>query len=191
MSGLRERRHEETKQHLVDVAFALFGERGYANVSMEEVARAAGVSRSTLYRRFQTKDDVVLDVARRWLAAFDEACESLPANASLREAVNVPSLAVAAHIDEHQQVVRAAYAILEQSPTLQQSGMATSAWLRRFVAVLERFSEMDGETSLVVAGAYLGAIDAMMLHWAETGGTGSVIESTTRVLARLEPILST
>ena len=32
----------------------------------------------------------------------------------------------------------------------------------------------DNETSLVLAGAYFGAIDAMMLHWATTGATTPV-----------------
>lgn len=189
VSSLRERRHRETKQLLVEVAFDLFVEEGFANVSMEEVAQAAGVSRSTLYRRFPTKEAVVLEVPRRWLAAFDDAFGALPPDASLRDAVNGTTLAVAAHIDRHQDVVRTAYEILGRSPSLQQSGLATTAWLRRIVEVFERFSAADAEASLVSAGAYLGAIDAMMLHWAATGGTSSVTDSTTRLLSRLEPIL--
>ena len=162
---------------------------------MEEVAHATGVSRSTAYRRFPTKDDVVLEVPRRWLGAFDAAVSGLAEGTSLTEAVRVATLAVAQHIDEHQEVVRTAYAILETAPTLQQSGVATVAWLERFVRLLEAHSvpnsEMDPESMRTVAGAYLGAIDAMMQHWAMTGGTSSVTESSHRLLDRLEPILPT
>ena len=191
MGGLRERRRRETKNQLVDVAFELFVKRGYNEVTMEQVARAAGVSRSTVYRRFPTKDDVVLEVPRRWLGAFDDAAADLSDGTSLVEAVSAVTLAVSRHIDANQSTVRIAYAILETVPSLQQSGVATAAWLKRFVRLLDRFGEVDVETARTVAGAYLGAIDAMMQHWAISGGTSSVEASSRRLLQRLEPILST
>jgi len=189
MTGLRERRHLETKRLLVETAFDLFVERGFTNVSMEEVAQAAGVSRSTLYRRFPAKEDLVLEVPERWMVVFDCAVQALPLDASMRDAIGVPALAVAAHIDQNKEIVRTAYQILGQSPTLQQSGLATTPWLGRITAIFERFSAADAETSLVLAGAYFGAIDAMMLDWAKAGATSSVTEKTTRLLARLAPIL--
>jgi len=189
MTGLRERRHLETKQLLVETAFDLFIARGFTNVSMEEVAQAAGVSRSTLYRRFPTKEDLVFEVPTRWVVVFDDAVEALPPDASLADAIGQPALAVAAHIDQNNEIIRTAYQILGQSPTLQQSGLATTAWLGRITAVFERFSTADSETSLMLAGAYFGAIDAMMLDWANVDATSSVTERTTRLLALLAPIL--
>ena len=41
------------------IAVRLFDERGYDNVTMEEVAGATGVSVATLYRRFTTKENLV------------------------------------------------------------------------------------------------------------------------------------
>lgn len=189
MSGLRERRHVETKQLLVVTAFDLFIEHGFTNVSMEQVARSAGVSRSTLYRRFPTKEDLVLEVPTRWVTVFDDAVDALAPAASMADAIRRPLLAVAAHIDQNAESVRTAYQIFEQSPVLQQSGLATTTWLRRIDAILGRFSTADGETSLVLAGAYTGAIDAMMLHWARSGGTASVTEKIFRLLEHLGPIL--
>ena len=165
MTGLRERRHLETKQLLVEIAFDLFVERGFTNVSMEEVAQAAGVSRSTLYRRFPTKEDLVLEVPTRWMVVFDDAVDALPLDSSIADAIGRPALAVAAHIDQHEEIVRIAYQILEQSPTLQQSGLVTTTWLRRIAAIFKRFSTADNETSLVLAGAYFGAIDAMTVSY--------------------------
>jgi len=189
MTGLRERRHLETKQLLVETAFELFVERGFTNVPMEEVAQAAGVSRSTLYRRFPTKEDLVLEVPQRWMVVFDDAIEALALDTSIADAIGQPVLAVAAHIDQDKEIVMTAYQILGQSPTLQQSGLVKTTWLGRIAAVFEQFSTADTETSLVLAGAYLGAIDAMMLHWATTGATPPVTEKTNRLLARLGPIL--
>ena len=189
VTGLRERRHLETKRLLVETAFDLFVERGVANVSMEEVAQAAGVSRSTLYRRFPTKDDLVLDVPQGWITVFDHAVEALAPHASIGDAIGEPVLAVAAHIDQNEEVVRTAYRILGQSPSLQQSGLASIAWLGRIRGIFERFSAADTETALVLAGAYFGAIDAMLLDWAMGDTDSSATERATRLLARLAPIL--
>ena len=191
MATLRERRHRETRQALVDAAFRLFAERGFVDVTMDEIARAAGVSRSTAYRRFPTKEDVVLEVPRRWLAAYDLAVDALPEDTTLPDAIRAACLAVADHIDTETATVLAAYAVLEQAPSLQSSGMASRAWTERIVTMIDRFGPGDvaPEVSGIVAGAYLGALDAMMQRWADDGGTGSVTDATERLVDRLETIL--
>jgi AcrR family transcriptional regulator len=45
---------------VITAARFLFGERGSIDVSMEEIAAAAGVSRSTLYNHFATREDVLV-----------------------------------------------------------------------------------------------------------------------------------
>lgn len=189
MSDLRQRRREETKRTLFDAAFTLFAERGFDNVTMEEVATAAGMSRSTAYRRFPTKEDVVLEVPLRWHAEFDAAASELDDDTTAAEAIAAACLAVARHIDANHDTVRTAYEILGQSPTLQRSSASTADWPHQFALLLHRFADIDDETAAMIAGAYMGAIDAMMQHWAATGGTAAVTESTTRLLQRLEPML--
>ena len=189
VSGLRERRHAQTRADIVDAAFALFAERGFAAVTMEEVARAAGVSRSTAYRRFPTKEDIVLDVPGEWLTAFDDAVAELPADASLRDAVELGALAVATHIDANLDRVRAAYAILDEAPELNVTGVGGSDWLKRVAGLARDLGGHDDEAAKVIAGAVMGAIDAMMFHWAATGGTTPVVDATRKVLDRLRPLL--
>lgn len=191
VTDVRQRRHEETRRALVDAAIALFAERGFASVTMDEIARAAGVSRSTAYRRFATKEDVVLDVPRRWLRAFDAAVASLPPETDLREATRVASFAVADHIDTERSTVLAAFRVLDDAPALRSSTVASRAWLDRFAELVHRFAgdEVDPVTARIAAGAYMGALDAMMEAWAGGGGAGSVRASTGRLVDRLEPIL--
>lgn len=49
---------DQAKQQIATVAMALFVERGYENVTVETVARAAGVSRRTVFRHFASKDEL-------------------------------------------------------------------------------------------------------------------------------------
>lgn len=194
VAGLRERRHRETKQALVDAAFQLFAERGFAAVTMDEIAMAAGVSRSTAYRRFLTKEDLVLEMPRQWLDVFDEAVASLESDASLDLALRTACRAVASHIDGDRVAVLAAFRVLEDVPSLRSTGVATSAWLERMISLVERYGavgrgSLDSSDAGTIGGAYLGAIDAMMQRWAMTGGSTSVVDATERLLDRLAPIL--
>ncbi len=188
-TDLRARRHEQTRRDLVDAAFALFAERGYGEVTMEEIARRAGVSRSTAYRRFETKEDVVLAVPDRWLEAYDDAVAALDPDLSLEAAYCAAALAVATHIDENIDQVRAAYAVLDEVPGLDSSGVVNAAWLQRLAALAVRHGGVDDETASLLAGAFLGALDSMMYRWAASGGTGSVVAATERTNDVLRPLL--
>jgi AcrR family transcriptional regulator len=59
-SGLRERKKQRTHQAISDAAIGLFLHRGFADVSVTEVAEAAEVSKRTVFKYFPTKEDLVL-----------------------------------------------------------------------------------------------------------------------------------
>ncbi len=54
-STLRQEQARQTRARILDAAQKLFAERGYANTSMEAIARAAGVATDTVYASFQSK----------------------------------------------------------------------------------------------------------------------------------------
>ncbi|WP_244199878.1 TetR/AcrR family transcriptional regulator [Amycolatopsis thailandensis] len=56
---------DETALRLLDAAYEQFCRMGIRRSTMEDVARRAGVSRITAYRRFATKDALVEQVVRR------------------------------------------------------------------------------------------------------------------------------
>ncbi|MBL1076816.1 TetR/AcrR family transcriptional regulator [Nocardia sp. 2] len=55
---------EEQEDAILAAATQEFTEVGVRRANMDEVARRAGVSRSTLYRRFRSKEELLLGVAR-------------------------------------------------------------------------------------------------------------------------------
>jgi AcrR family transcriptional regulator len=68
------RSSQKTRLRIIDAAYRLFRRRGFARVSMDDIAAEAAVTKRTLYHRFESKDALlgeVLDVQHELaLAAF-------------------------------------------------------------------------------------------------------------------------
>lgn len=52
----------DKQQKIVEVAIKMFAEKGYANTSTNEIAKAAGVAEGTIFRHYGTKDNLLLSV---------------------------------------------------------------------------------------------------------------------------------
>ncbi|MCV7057269.1 TetR/AcrR family transcriptional regulator [Mycolicibacterium gilvum] len=68
------RRHEQSsvrRQQLSQAAARLFTDRGYHNVSMDDVASAVGLTGPALYRHFRKKNDILVQAISEQLAAVE------------------------------------------------------------------------------------------------------------------------
>lgn len=63
MNGF-ERRKEKKKESIRRAAIELFGKYGFGKVSVNDIARRAGVSHVTIYNHFQSKEELINDVVR-------------------------------------------------------------------------------------------------------------------------------
>ncbi len=71
--GRRERRAEETRVRLFRCALRLIAERGYANVTVEDITELADVGKGTFFNYFETKDHVLGVMAEIQLGKVREA----------------------------------------------------------------------------------------------------------------------
>lgn len=69
----------EKRQSIMQAAEALFSRRRFHEITMEEVAREAGVGKGTLYRYFADKEELYFEVA---LSAHDALCALVEADAA-------------------------------------------------------------------------------------------------------------
>jgi len=70
---------KDRREQVLGAAMAVFARDGYAGTSTEDVARAAGVSQPYLFRIFETKKALFIELVERGFArvslAFDEAAK--------------------------------------------------------------------------------------------------------------------
>jgi AcrR family transcriptional regulator len=80
--GLRERKKQQTRQLIAETARGLFTERGFDQVTVAEIARAADVAEQTVYNYFPTKEDLVYwrleSFERELLAAIRDRATGVP-----------------------------------------------------------------------------------------------------------------
>jgi len=69
-SSLRERRKQMLRDEILDAARALMSEKGYAAMSMDELASQVGISKPTLYSHFPTKEEIVVATVLREMERF-------------------------------------------------------------------------------------------------------------------------
>ncbi|MCO8271318.1 TetR family transcriptional regulator [Actinoplanes sp. TRM 88003] len=73
---LRERKQQQAREQIVEAAFALFAERGFAQVSVTDIAGRAQVGRTTFFRYFGDKQEVLFADEQRLIDEFSSASAS-------------------------------------------------------------------------------------------------------------------
>lgn len=68
----------DTRQRLFETAIASFRERGFAEASMREIARDAGVTAASLYRYFDSKEAIAAELYGSLLAQWEERSRDMP-----------------------------------------------------------------------------------------------------------------
>lgn len=64
-------RNRQADTAILKATVSLLGESGFQNLTMEQVARRAGVGRATVYRRWKTKEEMIINALDTLMADFD------------------------------------------------------------------------------------------------------------------------
>lgn len=65
VQGSRARQRADTRERIFETALREFRDVGFAAAQIDRIAKNAGIARGTFYFHFPTKDDVMLELARR------------------------------------------------------------------------------------------------------------------------------
>lgn len=118
VGGLREQNKSRTRERLVGVAVSLFEERGFHEVTVEEIADAALASPRTFYRYFGSKEGVLYDDDDDSLATLRHAITTHDAERPPVEAVQAAVLALARRSAGRQDMTRRRLRLIEATASV-------------------------------------------------------------------------
>jgi len=164
------RRRSTTWDHISNVAIDLFAARGFDEVSVDDVAEAAGIARRTLFRYYPSKNalpwgefDSHLDHLRDLLADFEP---DMPVRDALRTALLAFNTFDDAETARHRQRMR----VILGTAELQAYSMTMYAGWRAVVAafVARRLGATASDlVPQTVAWTMLGVALSAYEHWLE------------------------
>ncbi|RYE80871.1 MAG: TetR family transcriptional regulator [Myxococcales bacterium] len=126
---------ETSRDRLTAAAFALFAEQGYDATTVDEIAARAGVGRTTYFRNFRTKEDVVFPEHEDLLAAIEGRLAAATKGNSLVAIVDAARLVLRHYLDEGD-LARSRYALTSAVPALRDREIASA---QRYRLKFKRF----------------------------------------------------
>jgi AcrR family transcriptional regulator len=164
--SLQERKQEFARNAIWDAAIDLFFEKGFDETTVDEIAEAAGTSRRSFFRHFESKNDLMAQPVIEWGISLVKAIDAAPSTLStpdlLREVVFKVSQESASNPRS-----RKLMEIAAKFPA------AREAQLSRFAGVQDRLAQAFGRrckddiTPHLMAGLIFTVLSATHQYWFE------------------------
>jgi len=170
---LRARARDALRTEIAETAWSVFAERGFDDVTVNEVAAATGISRATFFRYFSSKEEAVFVALEALGADVAAALAERPAGedawAALRRAFDAATPSYAANPARS----LARLNLTRQTPSLRAHELERhEQWQRQIGSVLApRLGREIGDVGVeALVGAAIGALDAATERWAHSEG---------------------
>jgi AcrR family transcriptional regulator len=183
---LREQRRERNAREIQQAAMSLFAERGYAGVTVEDIAGEAGISERTFFRYFASKDHLLVAEASRRIEVIHESLTGQPDDLDAWTALR--------------------NAVLDQSTSEERIGRNAAIWAHltkeapALLAKMIMHGALEGTHNIevelarrlgvpdtdalpdVMMRVTLAAVQSAYLRWLEDDGTASLVDLTAEAL---------
>ncbi|MBW8701213.1 HTH-type transcriptional repressor Bm3R1 [Streptomyces sp. MBT84] len=193
--GLRERKKIKTRMAIRKATYRLVQEQGYDATTIEQIAEAAEVSPSTVFRYFPTKEDIV--VTDEYDPILEEELRSRPADEPLSRSLRLlmrtaVERSLSGEYETREEMALRGRLMVEVPAVrarMSESMSVTGQMMCRVVA--ERTGRAPGDLEVrVYCMGLVGALMEASRYWAEHGQQGDIAEYAERTLDVLEHGLS-
>ncbi|MGW0235264.1 TetR/AcrR family transcriptional regulator [Streptomyces sp. NPDC002996] len=182
--GLRERKKLKTRVAIRRATYRLIGEQGYEATTIEQIAAAAEVSPSTVFRYFPTKEDIVL--TDEYDPVMVSMLRARPADEPPLESLRIILTgAVAAILENEPEEMRMRTRLMLEVPALRARMTETMAETSQLLArpIADRAGRDPDDLEVrVFTAAVMGALRETLVHWGERGRQDDLVALVDRTL---------
>lgn len=182
-----------TRRKLVDAAMALFSEQGFEATSIEDVVARAGVGRTTFFRHFPTKEDVIFPDHDGLLRRVEARLATATAT-TMRAALEEASCIVLEHYLAEGETARQRYRLTRKVAPLRHRELASvHRYFRLFSTHLRGWLGKEPDAALraeLIASQVITAHNHVLRGWlrGEVADPRAALDaSLDRALSRSDP----
>jgi len=180
------------RERLLRAALELFIEQGYEDTTVVEIAERAGLTKSTFFRHFPDKrevlffgQDTLCQLLADGIAAAPRSAAPLEAVAAALDAVAVVFPPERRELGPQREAIIAANSELQEREALKRAGFATAMTQ----ALLAR--GVPDPTARIAAELGIGAYYRAFEQWADPAGQQTLTELTRQALGQLRAAAAT
>ncbi len=143
------------RQLVIETALQLFTEKGFENVSVDEIITATGTSKGTFYHYFDSKDDIVAEIGRSQIEIITKWNERGPTQVkSLEGHINRLFLDLCANIQKHPKLIRSLFTLTLQNELVQKQQVEQ---MKQLYEGLYRWLPEERKVQLLIS-TYMGIL---------------------------------
>jgi AcrR family transcriptional regulator len=188
---LHARKQDLVRSAIWDTAIDLFAEAGFEDTTIEDIARASGVSTRTFFRYFASKNDLMGQGMVRYRALLSDAIHSAPKTFSPLQVVR-HTIRQVASVAAAQARVREIVKIATRSVAAREAQLSRRAEVEDAVAAAFasqcRTGSGDEITPRLMTGLTLTILDITFRVWSKRNGA-EILELTDDVFESLAALV--
>ena len=178
----------DSRGRLREAALDLYGERGFENTTVAEIARRAGLTERTFFRQFADKREVLFAGSEELEAALVTAVAEAADSVAPLDAVAAGLEAAGARLPQDVEIARRRQAIIAANAERRERELIKLASLSAALAAALRGRGLEEPAASLTAEVGIAVFRNAFERWIEPGGERSFAELVRDSLAELRAV---
>lgn len=175
------------RERLERSALALFAEQGYDDTTVEQIAAGAGLARSTFFRHFRDKREILFGGQDELASRLAHSIENAPSRRTPLEAIETAfaDIAAVAFTPERRDLAPRRISVIASNPELRERELLKRGGIKNAITAALRSRGVQEPSATVAAELATLALSQALADWAEPDNTEEFHPIARRALRRL------